>query len=408
MRRRVHFILSLSAIGVALVAMLWHILATGIVVDAGGLHLTNGQDFLNFWGAPQIAATTTHTLFTGRGYELALHHLYAGEFAQLRWSYPLHSLFFYAPFAALPYLPALALWTACGLALYLAVSWQAWPPRQRGIFCLLLACAPVTLIELITRQNGFFIGAASLLVLLLIERGRPMLAGVLLGCLTIKPQLFLLWPIMLILTRQWRCIGAAIATASLLILASIAVYGIDAWGDYLTFLRDNQWQLLSAEEFNESRKLYHLMMPGLTPALRILHLPDSAVTALQLVVSLGVTGTTIAAFRLPLSFTHRTLILATASLLVSPYNFNYDMTLLSFALLMLWATRPGTLSFYDGAITGIAYLLPLLVYVLNVTDMPLAPIFLLLLLIWSIRDGKNARLAPVRQAPPADQAPAAR
>ncbi len=385
MRPRLYSILSLNLIGIVLVALLWHILATGLVLDAAGLHVTNGQDFLNFWGAPQIAAHDIHTLFAGRGYELALHRLYDGEFAQLRWSYPLHSLFFYEPFAALPYLPALALWTLSGLLVYLAVSRTALPARDRNLWLALLLFSPVALIELLTRQNGFFIGAASLAVLLLLDRKRPVTAGVLLGCLTIKPQLFILWPLMLLVTREWRCIFAAALTTLALVALSLVVHGPDAWADYVTFLTQKQWQLLSAEEFNETRKLYHLMMPGVTPALRILNWPDGIVVAAQLMVSLGVTVGTVLAFRRPLTLTQRVLILGSASLLVSPYSFNYDMTLLTTGLVMFWAERT-RLSVYDRVLTGFVYLLPLLVYVFNVTDMPIAPLFLALLFVRSLHD----------------------
>jgi hypothetical protein len=54
-------------------------------------------------------------------------------------------------------------------------------------------------------------------------------------------------------------------------------------------------------------------------------------------------------------------------------------------LLLFWATRP-TLGLYEALLSGLAYLLPLLVYVFNVTDAPLAPIILLLVFCANLRD----------------------
>ncbi|HEY2132320.1 MAG TPA: glycosyltransferase family 87 protein [Acetobacteraceae bacterium] len=59
--------------------------------------------------------------------------------------------------------------------------------------------------------------------------GRPILAGALLGLLTIKPQFWLLAPVALIAARHWRALGAAVATSLLLAGASAAVFGLDVW-----------------------------------------------------------------------------------------------------------------------------------------------------------------------------------
>ena len=172
----------LSVLGIALTIVLWHIMAPGITWDENGLHLTNGQDFLNYWGAPRIAQYDIHTLFAGRGYERALHQIYDQEFAQLRWSYPLHSLFFFAPFAAFSYTTALALWMLLGLGLYTAMLWYCLPRVSRTYLTLWLFVSPIVMVELLTRQNGFFIGAAALAVLLLLEKKRAVAAGILLDC----------------------------------------------------------------------------------------------------------------------------------------------------------------------------------------------------------------------------------
>ncbi|MDX2096107.1 MAG: glycosyltransferase family 87 protein [Alphaproteobacteria bacterium] len=385
MNRRPWVPVCVTLAGAVLAVLLWPVLAP--TPDSG-------LDFLNYWGAPQLARQDIHVLFAGRGYEQALHQLHPHDFAELRWSYPLHSLFFFAPFAALPYTAALLLWSLLGLLAYLAVMRAALPPGvPRRAWSMWLAFSPVAMVVLLSGQNGFFIGAAALAVPLMLARGHPVLAGAVLGCLTIKPQLFILWPLMLLLDRQWRCLAAASVTALGLVAASLWVHGLTAWQEFFAVVPALQWRILSAEQFEESRKLAHLMMPGVLPALRLLGVGDTLACGVQILVSVGVALGTARAWRRPMRLPRRVVLLASASLLVSPYGFNYDLTLLSAALLLLWADgAPRTR--YEAWLHGAVYLLPLLVYVLNLVAVPLAPVLLLLLWGNSLRAALTAPTAP--------------
>ncbi len=389
-RAQVRFLLLLSLMGFALTYLLWKVIDAGIAYDPlVGLRITNGQDFLNYWAAPTIAADDITRLFDGASYQAALHQLYAQSFAQLRWSYPLHALFFCAPFAALPYLPALVLWSCAGLGFYLASVWFALPPASRRVGVVLLLIAPVTVVELLTRQNGFFIGGAALFALALLDRGRPILAGILLGCLTIKPQLFLLWPILLLATSAWRAIAAAIVTAALLIGTSLVVHGVATWQQFVAVVVPFQLHLVSTEAFSGTRMLYQLMMPSITPALRLLGAGDILTHAVQLTASLAIAGATLWALRRGrLDLPARALLLASGGLLVTPYSFNYDLTFLTAALMLVWFTRPAT-SIYRTLLIAMAYLLPLLTYFFNLAHTPLSPLILLLVFCDILREARR-------------------
>ena len=396
-RTTVTALLFLAIAGLGFAAMLWTVMDPGIAYAPGfGLHFTNGQDFLNYWAAPQIAAQDLHVLFAGRGYEQALAELYPHQFAALRWSYPLHALFFCAPFSWLPYVPALLLWSVLGVALFLAAAWQALPPRARTTGCFLLLVAPITLLELLTRQNGFFIGAAALLVLLLLQRGRPIAAGILLGCLTIKPQLFLLWPLILLFTKQWRCIAAATVTTLLLLGASLAVHGIEAWQLFIEQVPAYQWSLLEPEAYAGRRHLYQLMMPGLVPTLRLLAVDETLTLMLQIMLSVTVVLFTLRAFRRELTLGQQAIILASGALLASPYGFNYDLTFLSLAIVIRWAERR-RMHLLDYLREGLAYFLPMFIYVMNLSPLPLGPVILALVFFGAVRE---TWASPLKQASP--------
>ena len=90
------------------------------------------------------------------------------------------------------------------------------------------AAFPAVLANFIAGQNGFL--SAALLggaLLMLIER--PILAGVLLGLLTYKPHLGLLFPIVLAASGHWRAFITAGIVAALMAIASWGAFGTETW-----------------------------------------------------------------------------------------------------------------------------------------------------------------------------------
>ena len=65
---------------------------------------------------------------------------------------------------------------------------------------------------------------------------RPLLAGLLLGCLVYKPQFALVIPLLLIVTRQWRAILGAAASSLALIGLTYAIWGWPVWQAFLDSL----------------------------------------------------------------------------------------------------------------------------------------------------------------------------
>jgi hypothetical protein len=86
---------------------------------------------------------------------------------------------------------------------------------------------------LLGQSDGLMLLAATLAIEAL-DRHRPLIAGLLLVPLILKPQLVWLVPPVLIVARQWRMLGALAAGAVVVLLGSIAVAGpghlLDAFG----------------------------------------------------------------------------------------------------------------------------------------------------------------------------------
>ena len=108
--------------------------------------------------------------------------------------------------------------------------WKIDPERDS----LWLAIAfPGALVNLTNGQNGFLTLALLGAALLTLER-RPILAGVMFGLMSYKPQYGLLVPIFLIATGRWRAIAAASVTVVLLAALSFAMFGAQTWQAFFT------------------------------------------------------------------------------------------------------------------------------------------------------------------------------
>ena len=166
-----------------------------------------GRDFLNTWmGGRSALAEGPAAWFDFRVYNDLLRVL-IGITESYFWSYPPHVLLFIWPFGLMPYLPAFVLWTLGGFALFLYAAAAGGVERKHMLF---VAVAPAVAVNALIGQNGFFTAALLIGGLINLDR-RPVLAGVLFGILTIKPQLGLVLPLVVMASGRWRTGAAASA-----------------------------------------------------------------------------------------------------------------------------------------------------------------------------------------------------
>src|SRR5262249_24072486 len=141
------------------------------------------------------------------------------------WVYPPTFLLLLLPFGLLPPLASLAAFLTSGfVALIAALRLHAAGGLPYGILLFTIVLCPAVPFNVMTGQNAFFT-AALLLAGFGILGGRPVLAGALLGFLSVKPQLWLMVPVALLAAREWRALAAAAATALLLALLTLPVFG---------------------------------------------------------------------------------------------------------------------------------------------------------------------------------------
>ena len=368
------FVLGLMGLALSLLITLMGLIHHPSFFDAHGHYY--GQDFINYWGAPQLAAEDISQLFDVARYNRGIDARYGSALPMHLWSYPLHLLLLTAPFAALPLPIAYAVWTLLGIALYATVLWYMAPVAHRRLAVITCVIAPASLMCILAGQNGFF--TASLFLGAWLWLGKhPRLAGIALGLLTVKPHLGLVWPLILLTQKRWATIVVAIVTTLTLLGLSAWQFGVDAWRNYLAHAAATQWAMVREPMANRH---YETMMPSLTHALQRLGLGVDAAFALQALVALVVAGLLLRDLMRHRTLDSRSALLCTcAAMIVTPYIFNYDMTLLTATLLCHLLTRP-PITMAERWLYGLAYLTPVLVYWFYFT-IPLAPFILLALFI---------------------------
>lgn len=192
--------------------------------------LVVGRDFLNLW----MYGVAAFEPDPARYYDIviynhALAHLVGSGYPGQNWPNPPTALVVMAPFGLLNYFPALFAWFGVsGLAFYFAGRREVADLRTLAIVLV----SPAALMCVLSGQSSLITTAALLAIFALLDR-QPILSGILIGFLTIKPQLGILFPFALVASGRWKVFFAAAATTVALLAASIAIGGIDSWHDYI-------------------------------------------------------------------------------------------------------------------------------------------------------------------------------
>jgi alpha-1,2-mannosyltransferase len=201
-----------------------------------------GVDFMVFYlGARAALAGGLDLLYDGAGFTAALNHMVGAWLtAPLPlhpWVYPPPFLLLLLPLGMLPFAASYALYSvAGGVAIVAAVvaGERGW---RRTLLGGAMILSPAASIAIMVGQNALFVGAALIGGMRLIAT-RPALGGALLGLAAVKPQLFLMVPVALVASRQWRALAGAFTMALALAAASALAFGLAPWRQWLAVMLD--------------------------------------------------------------------------------------------------------------------------------------------------------------------------
>ncbi len=354
-----------------------------------GTHFVIGRDFLNTWmGGRSVFGAGPAAWFDATTYNAALRDMLGTAYPEHFWSYPPDVLLFIWPFGLMPYLPAYIAWCAIGIALYLFACSGAIPRRHM----LFLAVAPGVAVCIFFGQNGFYTAALLIGGLLCLDR-RPVLAGVLFGILTVKPQIGILLPVMLLLERRWITIASATATVVALVAATAMLFGWDVWVQFWQKVVPQQ-QWLTAH----GGGLLLVMVSSVFYGARLLHLPTAVGWTLQGMAAALALAAVIWCYWRRRDPALSLALFVTATFLVTPYILNYDMVVLGFVVASLRDRADNTTA--DHRLLIAVWSLPVTMMLAAVGSIPLAPVVLIAFasrLVWRIAHGDARGVRPLPQ-----------
>jgi alpha-1,2-mannosyltransferase len=285
--------------------------------------------------------------------------------------------FFYPPIWLLMLLPFGLMGVAKAYGLFMAMTAAlatALEGRRHEWGWLAVVTSPAAVWVVLAGQNTFLSVALLYGGLRLLDRS-PAVAGVLLGLLSYKPQIWILVPLALLAAREWRALFWMVGTVALLCLVSLGVFGLDFWLAFVDAAREAG----SARVVDEMFERIFMHMTTLLAAARILGLPPELSVALQLAGSALAIAAVWFAFRRQSTSDARTAVLVTATFLVSPYTLNYDLLLLMPAAVALFR-RGAVEGFYplERLVYLALWLIPTFGMSLNRLDLPVMPLIVLL------------------------------
>jgi len=247
-----------------------------------------------------------------------------GSTGFMPWTYPPQYALLLAPLALLPVGLAYLLFTAATLALYLAVLRRIAGVNFAHVLVILF---PALAITIGSGQNGFLTGALIALVCPNVER-RPLLAGLALGAMVIKPHLAIAFGVYLLATRRWL----ALATAAFVVLASsllcTLLFGWQIWTAWLGAIRESASYLEQGYYplYRMISAYAALYQAGLSA--NISFWGQVAVAALALLAVLFATARgTSSQFALGIT--------VMVSVMISPYAYDYDLPMLGIGLALI-------------------------------------------------------------------------
>lgn len=295
-----------------------------IVGPGGGVP----SDFVNVWAAGRLVLEghpaavydwPAHKLVE----EAAVGHAFGGYFG---WHYPPTFLFVAAALSLLTYATAYAVWVFGTFPVYLAAI-RAIVGERTGY--LLAAAFPALLANFIVGQNGFLTAGLVSGALVLLPR-RPIVAGLLLGLLTYKPHLGLLFPIALAAAGYWRAFFTAAMVAVLMAVAAWFAFGSDTWQAFFANIGHTSQAFLS-DGWADWGKLQTAF--GLT---RMLGGGETLAWAVQGAVALVAAIAIALLWRSRAAYEIKAAALATGAMLATPYLYTYDLVVLAVPLAFLF------------------------------------------------------------------------
>lgn len=338
------------------------------------------SDFANYWlGGLFVVEGTTEVLYDQATYFASMQEKFGNGIEIRAWSYPPHTLLFLWPLGFVPYKTGLVVFLITGfVAFYFAAAAALRSLANPGYETpYAISLLPFMIVMVACMQNGLHLGALMIAGLLLMHKS-PFLSGLCFAILTIKPQLGILIPFLLIFCGAWRSIFWATVLTIFLVLISIVAFGMQDWLDY--FDQTIPYQTMVMHKWDGS---FLRMMPGLFASLRVLEIDPGWAQIIHMVAGAVLLPVILRWMYSEADRPTKAFILLVGTFLITPYSFIYDMGAYAVIASIMFVNSLNTRN-WSTFVWTCALAVPAVVFPLSAVGLPLAPVLLLVILIWTV------------------------
>jgi hypothetical protein len=338
-------------------------------------------DFANLWSAGAItSARHLSTLYTPDLFQAWKAAAFGHPVIDNPWIYPPTILPLGVLASKIPLPAASLLWDFCSLAAIFLLLRRCGLPWAAAALC---AASPAELLDLIYGQYGGITGCLAFAGLTLSD-ARPVLAGLLLGFVSIKPQAGLAAPFALLAQQNRRAMAAAAGMFAVLALLPVLWLGPDCWLWFFTRLSGIARQIADAP-FGQG---YQLTGISVFWMLRSFGCDIAISYAVQIALALLSVAAVYRLWRR--KNTERRALVALTMLLtlfITPYGYSVDLVGYSVALVALAPARGAKMSFLEGVLWLWPGYAPLVTFL---TGVLLTPFFILAACVLAWRQLRTA------------------
>lgn len=284
-----------------------------------------GYDFITFWSASYlalsgnpVAAFDPVTIFKVQ--QLAV----PGSEVLFLWHHPPTFMALIYPLALLPYMTAYFVFVSLTLGLFVWMMQRLAPTPYTLILTLAFGG---TLVNFFHGQTGFLITALLGGALMCMDK-RPFVAAILIALMSIKPHLGVLIPIALISGGYWRVFVHSVLNSLAFWVLCVLLLGTELWVVGIE-------NLATIGHVMDSGALSWAKMPSVYATIMMLGGSTTLAYGAQILSALAVAAAVACAWRGSAPLAVKGSVLACGSVLVPPYIFDYDLTLLAIPIALL-------------------------------------------------------------------------
>lgn len=302
----------------------------------------------------------------------------------VQWFYPpTFLLAIVSLFSALPFYLSLVLWLMCTLAMAVFSSYML-VPKYKNLAFLTLGF-PAVMYNFRWGQNSFL--STSLLGLgIAFMQSNPVLAGLMFGLMTYKPQLACFPFLILLLTKEWKVLRWSVFFSLLTVLISIILFGKNVWFAFLYHFFNKTSALLTTIWIKTAG-----IQPTLYTTLRLF-----GINGLLLKLLIALTGILVTILIMIIwKRTNRLSLRGSAMILgifaFMPYFIQYDLMLLSIPfVLLVYDFMENGCQKYEVVVLASLWLMPLInMIIVNLTYVQISPLITMCVLVLVLLRAKN-------------------